>query len=82
MEKLFQAIVERIPPPRAKIQKDLTMLLFDSWYDDYKGVVCLVSLKSGQLKKGDTVKSAFTKKQFEVCELGIMYPDCVEQKLL
>ncbi len=55
---ILQAIIERIPAPQSDPTGKLKALLFDSWYDDYKGVVCLVALKDGMLQKGDSITLA------------------------
>ncbi|KAJ3111358.1 Translation factor guf1 mitochondrial [Phlyctochytrium bullatum] len=49
-------------------------LLFDSWYDPFVGVVCLVAVRDGIVKKGDRIMSAHTKQSYEVTELGLMHP--------
>ena len=72
---ILQAIINRIPPPVSTRQEPLKALLFDSWYDDYKGVVCLIALKNGSIRKGDRIVLAQTNIDYEVLELGIMYPD-------
>ena len=71
----LDAIVERIPAPKSNGAAPLKALLFDSWYDEYKGVVCLVAIKDGALKKGDIIALAQADKQYEVLEIGLMYPD-------
>jgi elongation factor 4 len=72
---VLQAIIERIPAPKAVIDEPLKALLFDSWYDDYRGVVCLIALHNGVIKKGDKITLAQHGTEYEVLELGLMYPD-------
>jgi elongation factor 4 len=72
---ILGAIIERIPAPVSDRKEPLKALLFDSWYDDYKGVVCLIALKNGVIKKGDRITLAQTGLDYEVLELGIMYPE-------
>ncbi|SCW00603.1 LAFE_0C07844g1_1 [Lachancea fermentati] len=74
-ENLLPAIIDRIPPPNGKKEKSFRALLVDSWYDSYLGVVLLVYIVDGQIKKGDKILSAQTNKKYEIKELGIMYPD-------
>ncbi|CEP63324.1 GTPase GUF1 LALA0_S07e07536g [Lachancea lanzarotensis] len=74
-EDLLPSIVDRIPPPTGEMKKPFRALLVDSWYDSYLGVVLLVNIVDGTVKKGDKVISAQTNKKYEVKELGIMYPD-------
>lgn len=75
MQEILGAIIDRIPAPVSNPNEPLKALLFDSWYDEYKGVVCLIALKNGALKKGDQVTLAQTDKSYEVLEIGLMYPD-------
>ena len=58
VEKVLQAIIERIPPPKAPSEGPLKALLFDSLYDRYRGVISLLSIQQGVLKKGE--RSSFT----------------------
>ena len=74
IDETLGAIIERIPPPKANNDEQLKALLFDSWYDEYKGVICLIALKNGKIEKGDQIKFMQTEKHYEVLELGIMYP--------
>ncbi|SCU85703.1 LANO_0C05050g1_1 [Lachancea nothofagi CBS 11611] len=76
-QDLLPAIIDRIPPPSGKHAKPFRALLVDSWYDSYLGVVVLVYIVDGFVKKGDKVVSAQTGKKYEIKELGIMYPDKV-----
>lgn len=75
MDDLLQAIVKRIPAPESNVEEDLKALLFDSWYDDYKGVIMLIAIKNGTIAKGDQITLAQTGRKYEVLELGLMYPD-------
>lgn len=72
---VLDAIIERIPAPQAAPEKPLKALLFDSWYDDYRGVVTLVAVRDGMIQKGDRVELAQTNNTYEVLEIGIMYPN-------
>lgn len=74
-ENLLPAIIDRIPPPTGLLGKPFRALLVDSWYDSYMGVVLLVHIVDGSVKKGDKILSAQTDKKYEVKEIGIMYPD-------
>ncbi|KAI8383106.1 Translation factor GUF1, mitochondrial [Nakaseomyces glabratus] len=76
-EMLLPTIVDRIPPPAGNKKKPFRALLVDSWYDSYLGVILLVNIVDGKLKKGEKVLCAHTNKKYEVKELGIMYPDRV-----
>ncbi|KAI0256867.1 GTP-binding protein lepa [Lactifluus subvellereus] len=72
---VLRAIVERIPPPPGDIKGRLKAFLFDSSYDRYRGVISLVSLQDGVLRKGDKIASCHTRKKYEITELGIMHPE-------
>ena len=52
VEAILPAIIERIPPPSSSTTKPLKALLFDSWYDEYKGVICMLAMIDGRIKKG------------------------------
>ena len=73
--EILDSIVERIPAPPSNPQAPLKALLFDSWFDSYKGVVCLVALHDGALHKGDMITLAQLGRNYQVLELGLMYPN-------
>ncbi len=75
-------IINRIPAPVGSRDLPLKALLFDSWYDDYRGVVCLVALKDGILRKGDVITLAAASATYEVLELGLMYPEMMPTDVL
>lgn len=72
---ILDAVVERIPAPSSNLDLPLKALLFDSWYDAYRGVVCLIALKDGILKKGDHIYLHQSNCKHEILELGLMYPE-------
>jgi elongation factor 4 len=74
VEQLLPVIVEQIPAPTTVEDAPLKMLLVDSWYDSYKGVILLVRIFDGSIKPGDKVYSFATGIQYTVGEVGIMYP--------
>ena len=71
----LDAIVTQIPAPQGDVNEKLKALLFDSWFDEYRGVICLVAIKNGALKKGESITLAQSKKTYEILEIGLMYPD-------
>lgn len=75
VKEILDAIVERIPAPTTNPTGPLKALLFDSWFDEYRGVICLVTLESGQMKKGDDVTLAQGGSRYEVLDIGVMYPE-------
>lgn len=72
---VLNAVIERVPAPQGDRAQPLKALLFDSWFDDYRGVICLIALKDGMIKKGDMITLAQQGNEYEVLELGLMYPD-------
>ena len=77
LDEILGAIVERIPAPIGDPDKPLKSLLFDSWFDAYRGVVCLVEIIDGVMRKGDDVVAAHTGNKYEVLDIGLMYPEPV-----
>ncbi|XP_068647897.1 translation factor GUF1 homolog, mitochondrial [Aristolochia californica] len=75
LEHVLPAVIERIPSPSGKISSPLRMLLLDSYYDEYKGVICHVAVIDGALRKGDKIASAATGQVYEVLDMGIMHPE-------
>lgn len=72
--ELLEAIATRLPPPKGYPDKALRALIFDSWYDAYQGVVILVRLVDGVLKKGEQILLSHANKQFEVQKIGVFNP--------
>jgi elongation factor 4 len=79
---LLNSIIKNIPAPSFEKSNFLKALLFDSWYDKYKGVVSLIALHSGILKKGDIITMHSSGRQYEILEIGVMYPDQVATDIL
>jgi elongation factor 4 len=75
MNDILNAVVEQIPAPTSSLETPLKALLFDSWFDEYRGVICLIALKDGVIKKGDRIALAQAHDTYEVLELGLMYPE-------
>lgn len=75
IDLLLPAIIEKIKPPVGDASKPLKALLFDSWFDEYRGVICLIEIIDGSLKKGDMIECAHTGQDYEVLDIGLMYPD-------
>jgi len=72
--ELLEALVERIPPPKGDSEAPLQALIFDSWYDAYRGAVVMVRVFSGTLKKGEKVRMLATGRVYEVTEIGCFNP--------
>ncbi len=75
IDKLLPAIVEHITYPKGDENKPLKALLFDSWYDEYRGVICLIEVVDGCLKKGEKIVAAHSGGIYEILDIGIMHPD-------
>jgi elongation factor 4 len=82
VEKLLPVIVDQIPAPTTDDGAPLKLLLVDSWYDNYKGVILLVRIFDGTIKPGDKVISFATGITYTVGEVGIMYPLQTPQTML
>ena len=74
VKKLIETIIEKIPAPNGNPNKSLRALVFDSYFDSYKGVVALVRIKDGKLKLKDKIKFMATNATHEVTELGFNNP--------
>lgn len=74
IQDILEAIVKKIPSPQGEKEKSLRALIFDSYFDSYKGVVALVRLFDGEMKIGSRLKMMATGKVFEVTELGCFRP--------
>lgn len=80
--EILERIVKDIPAPSGDINAPLQALIFDSVYDDYRGVVLDVRVKEGQVKVGDTIQLMSNGKQFQVTEVGVMSPKAVKRDFL
>ena len=78
IEDVLETIVKNIPAPKGDKDAPLKALIFDSYYDAYKGVVAYVRIYEGTVKKGMTIKMMNTNKKFEVTEVGVMTPGQTE----
>ena len=78
VDEILEAIVNRIPQPEGDSSKPLQALIFDSYFDSYKGAVAHVRLFDGSVRKGDKLKLLATGKEFEATEIGIFAPNMTE----
>jgi GTP-binding protein LepA len=72
--EILEAVVQRIPAPTTEDIGTLRALIFDSWYDSYRGAVCMIRVKDGTVRKGDKVRLMATGAEYEVTELGVYTP--------
>ncbi len=75
---VLEAIVKRIPPPKGAPERHLQALLFDSWFDPYRGVVVLARVFEGRLRKGQKIRLWSNGRVFQVETLGTLTPKPVE----
>jgi len=76
--EILQAVVERIPSPKDNVDKATKALIFDSYYDPYRGVIVYFRIMSGGISKKDKVLLMASKKSYELDEIGVMAPDQVK----
>jgi GTP-binding protein LepA len=76
--EILEAIVHKIPPPKGKASNGLQALMFDSWFDPYRGVVVLARIVEGTIKKGQRIRLMANGHTFDVETLGVLTPKPVE----
>jgi GTP-binding protein LepA len=82
LPELFEAVVERIPPPKGDPSAPLKALLFDSWFDTYRGVIALVRIIDGELRTGDRITLMASGADYQVEEAGYLTPKPVKSGFL
>ena len=80
--ELLEQLVKRIPPPEGEVNAPLQALIIDSWFDNYLGVVSLVRVKNGVLKKGDKILVMSTGRSYPVDKLGYFNPKPYDKEQL
>src|ERR1039457_4197339 len=80
--EVLEAIVHRLPPPTGDPDAPLQALIFDSWFDAYRGVIVLVRVMQGTMHKGQRIRLMSNSKSFEVESMGVLMPKPVEIGLL
>ena len=76
--EVLEAIVKKIPPPKGRASNQLQALIFDSWFDSYRGVVVLARVVQGTLSKGQRIRLMSNGRTFDVETLGVLTPKPVE----
>ncbi len=82
IEDVLEAIVERIPPPKGEVEAPLKALLFDSWFDPYRGVIVLVRIVDGSLRVGDRIRLMSNGAEYLAEEIGYLTPKPVKVEAL
>ena len=82
IEDLLEAIIKFIPAPKGKVDNPLKALIFDSHYDDFRGVITYIRIIEGKISKGDKIKIMSTDKEFDGLEVGVFSPKMKEVKEL
>jgi len=78
VEDVLEAVVHRLPPPKGDAEAPLQALIFDSWFDAYRGVVVLTRVINGRLKRGEKIRLMSNGRSFDVESLGVLTPKPVE----
>ena len=78
VDDILEAIVQQVPPPADTLDEPLRALIFDSYYDAYRGVIVYFRVMDGTVKKGDNVRLMASGKEYVIDELGILAPTQVE----
>lgn len=82
IKDILEKIVRYVPAPDGDTDAPLKALIFDSYYDNYKGVILFVRLKDGQVKVGDVIKTFRSDKQYDVTEVGAFNPKLTPKEIL
>jgi GTP-binding protein LepA len=82
VDDVLEALVARIPPPEGNIDAPLQALIIDSWFDSYLGVVSLVRIVNGSIRKGDKMRIMSTGRSYEVDQVGVFTPKRTKLEVL
>ncbi len=74
IEEILESVIVKVKPPTGNPTAPLRALLFDSWYDSYRGAVMVVRIVDGTLRKGDKIYLMATQREYEVTEMGVFTP--------
>lgn len=77
IDEILESIVKLVPPPQDTTNKPLRALIFDSYYDAYRGVIVYFRIMDGVMKKGDLIYLMASQKEYEIDELGVLSPNQV-----
>ena len=82
VESILKKLIEKVPKPKGSNTKPLRALLIDSWYDSYLGVMVLVRIVDGIIKKGDKIKLLLSNTEYQIDRVGVFTPKTVEVEKL
>ena len=82
IDEILEAIVKRVPPPAALAEEPLRALIFDSYYDPYKGIIVFFRIVDGCIKSGDKVRFINSKVDHDTVEIGVLTPNQVPKEYL
>ena len=82
VESVLQALIDYVPPPEQNDDAPLRALIFDSWYDNYRGVIVLIRVVDGVVKKGTKIYMKATEQTFDVLETGVFTPHACSVPML
>ncbi|MDR2823412.1 MAG: translation elongation factor 4 [Mycoplasmataceae bacterium] len=82
VDQVMEAIIKYIPAPTGDNNAPTQALIFDCYYDNYKGVICLIRIKNGTLKVGQHIKMMSSNKDFTIVEVGVRTPKLINQEIL
>ncbi|MBD2071011.1 elongation factor 4 [Leptolyngbya sp. FACHB-671] len=74
INEILESIVYLVPPPQDTVEEPLRALIFDSYYDSYRGVIVYFRVMDGTVRKGDRIRLMASKKEYEIDELGVLSP--------
>ena len=77
MEMVLEQVVNLLPPPKGDETAPLTALIFDSYYDNYKGAICYIRVKDGSIRAGMKIRMMSTGNEYDVTEVGVFRPHYV-----
>ena len=78
INEILESIVHLVPPPSDTVDQPLRALIFDSYYDSYRGVVVYFRVMDGKVKKGDRIRLMATGKEYQIDEIGVLSPTQVQ----
>ncbi len=82
IQELMERVIEKVPAPKGKIEQPLQALIFDSYFDAYRGIITSIRIVNGKVKVGDQIRMNATGATYEVIELGVHTPKEEKKKEL